>query len=418
MELAIPEFQFRFMPRLGHIIYPGNFHPVGVQKDAQAMVDRVVSERGTPEPGAGGRWLVVGGSGGFGSGARVALGAGLGAHTLSASFDAEPQPGSNNKIRRIGSPGYHRNLALDRGLAALGLRARSIRADAFSPDDRNRVYEAIERDLGGPLDGIVWALAAPRAVDVRTGRTVASALRPCGREVRVKTFSGKDPAKGEPPRVTGVDIPPGTPEEAVSTIFVMGGHIVETWVRELLGRNLLARGATVLTISYRGNVLNEGIYRKGLIGLAKADLEFTTKALDAVLADAVGGRALAVEGPAVVTEASGGIPGVPLYMALAMDVLGERYEDPLASMRRLFDEKLAGEAPVVDDEGLVRMDDRELEPAVLDELVRRFEALREGDAFDEALYDRFMAAYARTRGFGVEGVDYEAPFDVDAVCRP
>ncbi len=418
MELTIPEFQYRFMPRLGHVLYPGNFHPVGVQRDAQAMIDAVVASKGRPEPGAGGRWLVVGGSGGFGSGARVALGAGLGAHTLSASLDAQPQPASNNKIRKIGSPGFHRTLALDRGLAALGLSAGSVRADAFAPADRARVYEAIEKVLGGPLDGVVWALAAPRAVDVRTGKAVASALRPCGRPVRVKTFTGRDPRTGEPPRIAGVEIPPGTPEEAVATIFVMGGRIVETWVRELLNRGLLAQGATVLTISYRGNELNEGIYRTGLIGLAKADLEFTTKALDAVLAGAVGGRALAVEGPAVVTEASGGIPGVPLYMALAMDVLGDRYEDPLASMRRMFDEKLAGETPEVDDEGLVRMDDRELDPAVLGEMKRRFEALSEGDVFDEALYDRFMAAYARTRGFGVEGVDYTAPFDTDAVCTP
>ena len=418
MELSIPEFQFRFIPRMGHVIFPGNFHPVGTQRAAQQMIDRVVASHGKRDPGAGGRWLILGGSGGFGSGARVALAAGRGAHTLSLSLDAQPNPESNNKIRKIGSPGYHRNLALDRGLADLGLIARSMQADAFSPDDRARALAAIRDELGGPLDGLVWALAAPRALDPRTGRTVASALKPCGRPVAVKTFSGRDPKSGEGPKIAEVPIEPGTPAEAIATIYVMGGQIVETWVRELMAADLLAPGFTLLTISYRGNELNEGIYHKGLIGLAKADLEFTTAALDAVVREAVGGRALAVEGPAVVTEASGGIPGVPLYMALVMDVLGARYEDPLASMVRMFDEKLAGAEPEVDDEGLVRMDDRELAPEILGEMVARFAALAPGDDFDPALYQRFMATYAQTRGFGVDGVDYDAPFDTDTICAP
>ena len=45
---------------------------------------------------------------GFGSAARIALACDFGAHTLNVSFDAPPQPESNNKIRKIGSPGWHR----------------------------------------------------------------------------------------------------------------------------------------------------------------------------------------------------------------------------------------------------------------------------------------------------------------------
>ena len=108
----------------------------------------------------------------------------------------------------------------------------------------------------------------------------------------------------------------------------MGGQVVEAWVEDLLAADLLEQGATLLTISYRGNPLNSDIYRNGLIGLAKADLEFTTNAIHARLGAALEGRAYSVEGPAVVTEASGGIPGVPLYMALIQEVMGERFEDP------------------------------------------------------------------------------------------
>jgi enoyl-[acyl-carrier protein] reductase/trans-2-enoyl-CoA reductase (NAD+) len=159
------------------------------------------------------------------------------------------------------------------------------------------------------------------------------------------------------------------------------------------------------------------VYRKGLIGLAKADLEFRTKMLDAELSEGVGGRALSVEGPAVVTEASGGIPGVPFYMAHLLDTMGERHEDPLASMTRMFAEHFSGSGPQLDDEGLLRMDDRELADDVQAEMARRFASAAVGDDFDEALYDRFMSEYAATRGFEIDGVDYEAEFDTDEICR-
>jgi enoyl-[acyl-carrier protein] reductase/trans-2-enoyl-CoA reductase (NAD+) len=136
-----------------------------------------------------------------------------------------------------------------------------------------------------------------------------------------------------------------------------------------------------------------------------------------VLARTLDGRAIAIEGPAVVTEASGGIPGVPLYMALLLDVLGERHEDPLANMRRMFREHFFGNAPQLDAEGLLRMDDRELTDEVKQAMAARFAALKVGDSFDRGLYDRFMTAYARTRGFDVPGVDYAAEFDTDAICK-
>ncbi len=416
MQLALPKFQFRFMAAMGNVIFPANFHPVGSQRAGEGLVDRALERRRWKTPGEGGRWLVIGGSGGFGSAARAVLGGTLGAHTLNVSFDGQPQPESRNKIRKIGSPGFHRNLGIERRLRGLDLRALSHNADAFAPETIQAAIAAIKEELGGPLDGVVWALAAPRATDPRTGKAVTSALKPLGAAVSIKSFSdrGRD---GADPAVAEFEIQPGTPEEAVATQFVMGGGIVETWTRALLDAGALAKGARLLTISYRGNPLNAGIYRNGLIGLAKADLEFQTKALDGLLSREIEGRALAVEGPAVVTEASGGIPGVPFYMALLLDVLGERFEDPLASMLRMFTEKLPADGePVVDEEGLVRMDDRELEEAVQAEMRARFDSYAVGSSFDNALFDRFLRDYAQTRGFAMDEVDYDAEFDTDAIC--
>jgi enoyl-[acyl-carrier protein] reductase/trans-2-enoyl-CoA reductase (NAD+) len=421
MQLAIPRFQFRFVPAMGNVIHPGNFHPVGAQVGAEGMIDRVLAampER--PAAGAGGNWLIVGGSGGFGSAARAVLGAGFGAHTLNLSYDAEPQPESSNKLRKIGSPGWHRSLALERRLRGLGLVARSLIGDAFDPALRDRTIAELREHFGGPLHGLVWALAAPRALDPRTGKPVQSALKPLGRPASVRTFSGRGEGPEDVPKVAEFTIPPGTPEEAVATQYVMGGRIVEQWILALMAAGVLAEGFTLVTISYRGNPLNSAIYRDGLIGLAKADLEFHTRALHDVIKSTLGGRAVAVEGPAVVTEASGGIPGVPLYMAELLDVMGADFEDPLVSMLRMFRTRLPprGSDMVVDEHGLVRMDDLELSPAVQTELKSRFDRLEPGQPFDPKLYQRFMDEYAQTRGFNNVGVDYAAEFDTDAVCRP
>ncbi|MBL8976002.1 MAG: hypothetical protein JNK56_35690 [Myxococcales bacterium] len=420
MQLAIPRFQFRFVPAMGNVIHPGNFHPVGAQVGAEALVDRALAATPKrPAAGAGGSWLLVGGSGGFGSAARVALGAAHGANTLNVSFDPGPQPDSSNKQRKIGSPGFHRSLAIERRLRGLGLIARSLTGDAFDPAVREQTIAELREHFGGRLHGLVWALAAPRALDPRTGKPVQSVLKPLGKPATIRTFTGRGEGPDDLPRVAEFTLPPGNPEEAVATQYVMGGRIVEQWVDALLAADLLAPGFSLVTISYRGNPLNAAVYRDGLIGLAKADLEFHTRALHELLQARVGGRAVAVEGPAVVTEASGGIPGVPYYMAQLLDVMGERFEDPLASMLRMFSSKLplGTGAAELDEHGLLRMDDRELTAEVQDEMQRRFAGLRPGDPFDGALYQRFMDEYAQTRGFGQPGVDYEAEFDTDAVCR-
>ena len=284
---------------------------------------------------------------------------------------------------------------------------------------REQTIAELREHFGGRLHGLVWALAAPRALDPRTGKPVQSVLKPLGKPATIRTFTGRGEGPDDLPRVAEFTLPPGNPEEAVATQYVMGGRIVEQWVDALLAADLLAPGFSLVTISYRGNPLNAAVYRDGLIGLAKADLEFHTRALHELLQARVGGRAVAVEGPAVVTEASGGIPGVPYYMAQLLDVMGERFEDPLASMLRMFSSKLplGTGAAELDEHGLLRMDDRELTAEVQDEMQRRFAGLRPGDPFDGALYQRFMDEYAQTRGFGQPGVDYEAEFDTDAVCR-
>lgn len=416
MELAIPRFQYRFMAAAGNVIFPANFHPVGSQKAARDMVARA-SEGASAKAGEGGLWMIVGGSGGFGSAARAVLGCQRGAHTLNLSFDAPPQPDSKNKIRKIGSPAFHRNMAIEAQLRERGRLAHTLNADAFDPKSREAVIEALATQFKGQkLRGLVWSLAAPRGQDPRSGEVISSSLKPLGQSTIVKTMAAPE-GDGDAP-VRTMELPAGSPEEAVATQYVMGGGIVNTWIQALIKADALAPGFTLLTVSYRGNPLNANIYRNGLIGLAKADLEAHTRALSKQLQASVGGAAYALECPAVVTEASGGIPGVPLYMALISEVMGDRFEDPLANMRRLFCERLVeGKEVELDEEGLLRMDDRELAADVQVEMQKRYDAFDAGGEVPRALFDRFIKSYAQTRGFEVEGVDYEASFDTDEVTK-
>ena len=87
-------------------------------------------------------------------------------------------------------------------------------------------------------------------------------------------------------------------------------------------------------------------------------------------------------------------------------------------MRRLFKQHVMGvEEPEVDAERLIRMDDRELSEEIQSQMQARFAALTPGAELERSLFSSFMSEYEKTRGFGIEGVDYEAAFDTDAICK-
>lgn len=417
MRLRVPEFQARFVRDKGNVIYPGNVHPIGAQRSADALVDRAIASPESYER-PGGLWLVVGGSGGFGCAARVALATDFGADSISLSYHLPPSPEHPDRNKAVGSAAWHRDAAIERRLTSLGRTTTSLNLDAFDPRAIDALREVMAmRYAGRKLDGIIWALAAPKGLDPRSGAIISSSLKACGVSAVLKTFTER--TADEPSRVEDALVPAGTPEEAVGTQYVMGGRPIEHWINRLLRHDLIAEGGTLLPISYRGTRFMGPIYRDGLLGLAKADLEFYTRALDALLARRVGGRAFAVQAPAVITEASAAIPGAAFYIGLLVDTLAERFEDPLDCMRRLLRDHFApGRSPVIGPDRLIRIDDREQSPALLNELQTRWDALRVGDPMDPRVYERFLLAYGETRGFGVAGVDYDAEFETNEVCRP
>jgi len=353
-------------------------------------------------PGSGlGPTLVVGSSTGYGLASLLSAAFGHGAPVLGVCFE---KPSEDT---RLGTAGWY-NLAEAHRLAReQGRHVETINADAFAHSTKDAVLEAL-RARFGKLDLLVYSLASPRRTDPDTGKTWSSVLKPIGAPYSGKAIDLRADA------VTEATIEPATPEEIEATVKVMGGEDWALWIERLRDADLLADGFRTVAYSYIGPRVTYPIYRSGTIGRAKEHLEATAGDLDASLAG-IGGRAWVSVNKAVVTQASAAIPAVSLYLSVLLKVMRERGSDegPIEQIVRLFTNHIGpGATPVIDEAGLIRLDDRELAPdvqAAVDEIWARVttENLREITG-----YDLYEEEFRRLFGFGVEGVDYSAPTEV------
>jgi len=217
--------------------------------------------------------------------------------------------------------------------------------------------------------------------------------------------------------VIDVTLEPAAEAEVADTVAVMGGDDLARWIRALDEVKLLAPAARVIAYSYIGPKLTWPIYRTGTIGLAKADLEKTTRDIDKRLAESIGARAWVSVNAAVVTQASSAIPGVPLYLALLGKIHGEKglTEKPIDQILRLFAEHVGpGKTPTLDSEGRIRIDDREMTDDVQEVIARRWREATTETLPQLADLDGFKRDFRRLFGFEVEGVDYARPVEIDA----
>jgi enoyl-[acyl-carrier protein] reductase/trans-2-enoyl-CoA reductase (NAD+) len=379
-----------------------NAHPEGCRRMVEQQI--AFASGFFEKQGSGiGNALVIGSSTGYGMASRIVAAYGFGARTLGLALERPPEG------KRTATAGFYNTVAFHEFARRDGLEAHSLNLDAFS-DEAKHAAVARLRESMGPVDLVVYSLAAPRRVNPRNGQVYSSALKPIGKPYTSKTV---DLDQG---RVGQVTIEPATEQEIADTVVVMGGEDWQWWIEALLAENLLAKGARTLAYSYIGPELTWPIYKDGTIGRAKQHLEKTARALDKTLAERVGGRAWVAVNQAVVTQAAAAIPVVPLYLSLLLRITSEKQiaEGPIEQMARLFRDHLAeGKTPAVDEEGRIRIDDLEMRDDVQKEIRDLWPRITTENLRTATDLDMFQRQFRNLFGFDVVGVDYSQPVETE-----
>ena len=377
-----------------------NAHPAGCAAAVESAVQRADAASATLP--AGGNALVIGASTGYGLASWIATTFAAKMGVLGVFFERPPSE------KKTASAGFYNAAAVVRLAAERGRHVAAVNGDAFSHGVKSDVLERVRRDFG-PLDLVVYSLASPVRVHPDDGRTIRSTLKPVGQPYTTKTIDL------DRERIAEVTLEPASSEEIADTVAVMGGDDLARWVHALAEARLLSSGARVLAYSYIGPRLTWPIYRTGTIGLAKKDLEQTARRLDAEIAESVNGRVLVSVNAAVVTQASSAIPGVPLYLAIADKILAQKslIERPIDQILRLCAEPLE-KAARLDEEGRIRMDDREMHEDVQSVIAERWRAITTETLPVLADFKGFQRDFRQLFGFEIDGIDYAKAVELDA----
>ena len=374
-------------------------HPLGCKASVENQIS-IVAERGAIEGTANA--LIVGASGGYGLASRIVAAFGCGAATLGVSLEKPPRE------NKTASAGWYNNIAFEQAAHAAGLYAKTLDGDAFSDELKAEIIETIRRDLG-EIDLLIYSLASPVRRHPRTGVVHRSAIKPLGDAVHMKTLNV---GNGD---VHEVDLDPATEDETLATIEVMGGEDWGFWIDALLEAGVLAKNFCTVSYTYIGSELTWPIYWDATLGKAKEDVDRAAEAIRQTLAP-LDGRANVAALKAVVTQSSSAIPVVPLYISLLFRVMKDagNHEDCIHHIDRLFRQHLYADPasrPALDESGRIRLDDRELAPAIQNEVERRWREVTSANIGALGDLEGFQANFMKIFGFGLEGVDYDADVD-------
>jgi enoyl-[acyl-carrier protein] reductase/trans-2-enoyl-CoA reductase (NAD+) len=358
------------------------------------------------QKGAGGgswkRVLVVGSSTGYGLSSLISAVFGYGADAVGLCFERAPQG------ERPGSAGWYNLAEVARLARAAGRKVVTLNGDAFAAQAKDDAVAAL-KELGGPVDMVIYSLASPRRVDT-DGKIWNSVLKPLHGTYKSKSIDLNRDVLSE------VTIEPASPEDVEATIKVMGGEDWQAWMDRLAAEKLLAPGCRTISYSYIGPELTHPIYTHGTIGQAKAHLDRTARGLNATLAETGGGAWVSVN-KALVTQASSAIPVVPLYISLLYKVMKEKgtHEGTIEQIVRLFRDRVGpGRTPPVDEQGRIRMDDWEMAADVQATVARLWPSITTENLLTATDYDSFKQEFRSLFGFEVPGIDYSVPVELDA----
>lgn len=378
-------------------------HPFGCEQSVLRQINYVKHAKSITQGPK--RVLIIGGSSGFGLAARIALTfGGSQSDTISVSFERGPSE------KGVGTAGYYNNIFFKKYAEEAGRTAINIQGDAFSPQTKEDVIEAIETYFEGEVDLVIYSVAAGIRPDPETGEMLRSAIKPIGQEVTGATITLEDGTWHE------TTITSATEQEAKDTLKIMGGQDWESWIDTLINVESIAEGCKTIAFSYVGPEVTHPIYLDGTLGRAKIDLHQTSHSLNLKLANFNGGAYTTVC-KALVTKASVFIPGLSPYLIALYKVMKEQgtHEGCIEQMQRLFSEKLYGVHHVpVDCERLIRMDDWELDPTTQEKVSALVAELNSSNFKQLGDYKGFKQAFMQLNGFGFESVDYTKPVDLDA----
>ncbi len=376
-------------------------HPTGCAANVKRQMD-YVKGRG-PIANGPKRVLVIGSSTGYGLASRITAAFGYGAATVGVFFEKE---GTDAKP---GTAGWYNSAAFHSYAKAAGLYAKSINGDAFSDEIKQKTIATIKADLG-QIDLVVYSLASPRRQHPVTGVVHTSTLKPIGGAAVQK---GVNTDKEE---VQDFHLEAATQEEIDNTVAVMGGEDWQMWIEALDAAGVLAEGAKTTAYTYIGDKLTWDIYWHGTIGAAKKDLDKRVVAIRKRLA-AKGGDARVSVLKAVVTQASAAIPAMPIYLALLFKVMKAQgtHEGCIEQIDGLFRDSLYSAAPYLDEEGRLRADGKELDPAVQAAVAKLWDGINTDTLRQLSDFDGYKREFLQLFGFEVDGVDYAAEVNPEVI---
>jgi enoyl-[acyl-carrier protein] reductase/trans-2-enoyl-CoA reductase (NAD+) len=384
-------------------------HPAGCAENVHSQIREIEARM---LPGKTDRTiknaLIIGSSTGYGLGAALTACFGYKARTLGVCFEKSPD---NTKT---GTAGWYNSAAANHAAEKNGLRYKTINGDAFSDEVKQQVVEQL-RDEYGPIDTLIYSLAAPRRNNP-LGDHWNSVLKPIGQVYSGKSFDLRQE------KISHIEIQPATEEEIDSTIKVMGGEDWESWVALLDRENLLAPNFKTVAFSYIGPDLTKDLYRDGTIGRAKAHLESTADTIHELVnqnpklrGDGSGGAWISVN-KAVVTQASSAIPVVGLYMSILFRILNNRGENESTCGQgiRLFQDYLMQSSSVkTDDSRRIRLDNFEMLPEVQEQVTTIWGDITNDNLAELADWPYFKNEFARLFGFNMEETNYDKPVELD-----
>lgn len=381
-------------------------HPDGCAANVREQIAQV-RQAGVPEQGPR-RALVIGASTGYGLAARINAAFGHDAATLGVFLEKPPRG------RKTASAGWYNAAAFEHEAQRAGLTSVSLNADAFAHTTRQRAIELIRSQLGGPVDLVIYSLAAPARRMPDSGDTVRTALRPIGEAFHGTTIdTDKD-------CLTEVEVESASAEEIGHTVAVMGGEDWRLWIDALDQADLLSADARTVAFSYLGPELTWPIYRNGTIGRAKMHLEQTARDMRERAGRADFARVAILK--SIVSQASAAIPVIPLYLSVVARVMAERGldEGAIEQQIRLFRDFLypANGITVIDEQGRLRLDERELADEVQQACKALWTQVNNDNLAEITAYPGYKRRFLNLFGFARADIDYNADTDPQVAFEP